>query len=181
MKTLVLIDLINDMVAESGKLSGKGYLDHAIRRGVPEAVQEWRARSDVDNVIHVGLEFRQGFTDAPKHSILLGQVQKFGVAEVGSDGCQFVTWAQPEASDFVLRKRRMSPFMATELEFLLRALGTETVLIGGVATDLAVNSAARDAHDRDFKVGVVEGLCIAATDAEHDAAIENMRKFATIF
>ena len=57
----------------------------------------------------------------------------------------------PELDDVgghVLDKHQWGCFYATELEPLLRRRGITTLLLAGVSTELAVESTAREAHDR---------------------------------
>ena len=65
----------------------------------------------------------------------------------------------------------MSPFYATFLEVLLRTQGVEELLLCGVATDHVVMATARDGHDRDFSIKVLEDCCAAASRERHEAAI----------
>ncbi|MGL4339386.1 MAG: cysteine hydrolase family protein [Rhodoglobus sp.] len=180
MNVLILIDLINDMVDPSGRLAGKGYAEFAQTSGVPEALERWRTSSDSDRVIHVGLEFRADYIDAARQSPLLGAAPDFGVARCGDPGANFVAWAAPREGDIVIRKRRISAFFGTDLDLVLRNLDASTITIGGVATDLAVSSAARDAHDRDYNVQVAASLCVAAAQEDHDAALHHIGKFAKL-
>lgn len=57
---------------------------------------------------------------------------------------------KPEAGDLVIRKTRYSGFCRTELEATLRASGIRHLLFTGVATNVCVESTARDAHFADF-------------------------------
>lgn len=180
MNVLVLIDLINEMVDPRGKLAGKGYAEFAQVSSVPDSVAAWRDSPDIDRVIHVGLEFREDYTDAARRSLLLGKAPEFGVARRGEFGSSFVEWASPKDEDIVIRKHRISAFFGTDLDVVLRSIGADAVTIGGVATDLAVSSAARDAHDRDFDVHVAHSVCVAATKDDHDAALQHIAKFAKI-
>jgi biuret amidohydrolase len=43
-----------------------------------------------------------------------------------------------------------------------------------------VQAAARDAHDRDHRVVVVEDVCAAATEAEHEASMALLRRIAKV-
>lgn len=53
--------------------------------------------------------------------------------------------------DAVVVKHRISPFYATGLEAVLRAQRVERLVIAGVSSTWAVQAAARDAHDRDYR------------------------------
>jgi ureidoacrylate peracid hydrolase len=57
---------------------------------------------------------------------------------------------KPEPGDLVIRKTRYSGFCRTELEATLRASGIRHLLFTGVATNVCVESTARDALFADF-------------------------------
>lgn len=58
--------------------------------------------------------------------------------------------AQPV--DIVLRKTNFGAFTATTLEPMLRARGIDTVVVGGIATNVCCETTAREAHAREFRV-----------------------------
>ena len=80
----------------------------------------------------------------------------------------------------VLTKHRVSAFYGTPLDVILRANGIREVLICGVATDLAVQAAARDAHDRDYVVTVVSDCCGAASDEDHETSLRVLAKIGAV-
>mgnify|MGYP002721792279 FL=1 len=51
----------------------------------------------------------------------------------------------------------------------------ETLLLTGTLTNVCVESTAREANMRSWKVIVVSDACAAATDEEHNAALMNLR------
>jgi len=53
----------------------------------------------------------------------------------------------PIAGEIVIPKRTMSAFIATELDRLLRVRHIDTIVLTGVATNFAVEAAARDGAD----------------------------------
>jgi nicotinamidase-related amidase len=53
-------------------------------------------------------------------------------------------------------------------------------VIVGVSTPWAVQATARDAHDRDYQVVVVEDASAAATKADHAASIALLRRIARV-
>lgn len=76
--------------------------------------------------------------------------------------------------DYVIRKRRYSGFIGTDLEILLRGLKAETLLLVGGLTNVCVHYTFADAHQKDFHVRVVED-CVGGSDrAAHDAALTAM-------
>lgn len=180
MKVLLLIDLINEMVDPAGKLAGKGYAEFVSSHGTANALVEWLERDDIDRVVHIGLQFDTDYSNAARNSPLLGKAPDFGVAKAGEFGSEFASWATPRADDIVLRKSRISAFFGTDLDGILKGMGATEIVIGGCATDLAVSSAARDAHDRDYVVSIAPALCVAASEADHDAAMLHLVKIASI-
>jgi ureidoacrylate peracid hydrolase len=69
---------------------------------------------------------------------------------------QIVDGLTPEPDDHVVRKSRYSGFCGTNLEVHLRAAGIRYLLFTGVATNVCVESTARDAFFREFWPILVE-------------------------
>ncbi len=83
-------------------------------------------------------------------------------------------------NDIVIIKNRISPFYGTSLECILSANNIKSLYLAGVATDIVVESAARDAHDRDYNIYIVENCCAAGSDNEHNNGIQTLQKIAKI-
>lgn len=83
-------------------------------------------------------------------------------------------------NDRLVRKSRISSFYNTQLDQILTEEDVSTLLIGGISTDLAVESATRDAHDRNFKVIVLEDLCAAANEEGQETGLKHLSKIAHI-
>jgi nicotinamidase-related amidase len=66
-------------------------------------------------------------------------------------------------------------FNCTNIEYVLRNLGIEYLIIYGVCTDQCVECAIRDAADRGFMVTQVEDACAADEERRHDVSIEQMK------
>lgn len=78
--------------------------------------------------------------------------------------------------DAVVVKRRYSAFFpgASDLEARLRARDVETIVLAGCTTDVCVESTARDAMMRNYRVIVVEDATGALTEASHHNALAAM-------
>lgn len=79
-----------------------------------------------------------------------------------------------EPRDYVVLKRRQSAFHASDLELLLRALGVDTILFGGIATEFGVESTVRGARDRDFHSVVLSNCCASRTQEAHEYPLKNI-------
>jgi nicotinamidase-related amidase len=53
-------------------------------------------------------------------------------------------------------------------------------VVAGVATDLAVSSITRDAHDRDIIATIISDACATISTLHHDAALIGISKLATV-
>ena len=83
-----------------------------------------------------------------------------------------------QPGDYVIRsKKRLSAFYGTELDTLLRALGTETVVICGINTNTCVLCTAFDAFNRDLRVVVAQdGVASMYGDDLHVLGLENIHR-----
>src|SRR3984957_15634131 len=55
-----------------------------------------------------------------------------------------------EARDILITKRQWSAFYGTELDLQLRRRGIETIVLGGISTNIGVESTARAAHEHGY-------------------------------
>lgn len=175
---LILVDFINEIVHPQGKLAGKGYVDFELRHGTLDRVQKLLkyARSQQYAVIHVRIGFSPDYKELPENSPLFGAAKKNGAFKIGGWGVEFHSKAAPVEGEACLTKHRVSAFYGTALDAILHVYGVKNVVVVGCATDLAVQSAIRDAHDRDYLCTVVSDCCIAANDVDHEQALRLLSK-----
>ncbi len=83
-------------------------------------------------------------------------------------------------ADFSVDKVAYSAFYMTQLEWVLRKRGIDTLLITGIVTNGGVASTARDAHVRDFHVIVLEDGCAAFRQETHDTSIRDLANIGEI-
>lgn len=81
------------------------------------------------------------------------------------DASELAEMAGVEATDIVVTKRQWGAFYGTELDQLLRRRGIDTLLLGGIATNFGVESTARAAFDRSYKLVFAEDA-MSSMDAE---------------
>ena len=181
-RALLAIDFVNEIVDPNGKLSGKGYghfLErHATLTRVADLMDKSRAAGIPIFHVHVG--FSPDYREQPVHSPLFGPARKNEVFKLGTWGSDFHHSAEPRDGEVVILKHRVSAFYGTPLDLILRNCGISDVFVAGVATDLAVQSAAREAHDRDYRVTVVGDCCASSSDQDHEDALRLLSKIATV-
>ncbi len=179
---LILLDFINEIVDPQGKLSGKGYADFDARHGSLDRVAELlrHARTRGFAVIHVGLGFSADYKEQPETSPVFGGAKKFHAVQLKTWGTEFHAKTAPLAGEAMLTKHRVSAFYGTPLELILRTYGVRNLYVAGCATDMAVQTTVREAHDRDFVCTVVSDCCIAANDEDHEQTLRLLAKVASI-
>ena len=182
MKALICLDFENDIVHPNGKVSGKGYAAFDAAHDTLSRVRiiQDRFRAAGLPVIHVRVGFYPGYAQSPKGSPLMGQAHQFGAFDLSGWGGEFVDQVAPQGEELVITKHRVGSFHATAMELTLRNMGVTQVFLAGVATDMVVESTAREAHDRDFSVSVIADCCIAANEEDQLRSLKNMQKLATI-
>jgi nicotinamidase-related amidase len=177
---LLLLDYIVDISHPSGKVARSAA--HVAARGAVakanEALAFARSRGWLTVLVKVG--FSLNYSEQPKQSPMFGRAHEFGALQLGGAGAAFHPDLQVASSDLVLIKPRVSAFYGTALESALRAGKIEQLVIAGVSTTWAVQSTARDAHDRDYQVVILEDACAAADDADHRRSIDTLRTIARV-
>lgn len=181
-RALIAIDFINEIVDPKGKLSGRGYADFLERHGTLDRVGRLLAcaRTAGLPICHVRVGFSEDYREQPEHSPLFGPARKNQVFRMGTWNTEFHARARPDPGETVVQKHRVSAFYGTALDLILRNLRIGETLIAGVATDLAVQSAAREAHDRGYRVTIVSDCCASANDRDHEDSLRLLSKIAAV-
>jgi len=92
----------------------------------------------------------------------------------GSWEAAVIAEVAPQPNEILIPKTASGIFNATSIDYVLRNLRIDYLVIYGVMTDQCVESAVRDAADRGFLVTQVEDACAAQTEAGHRRSIEAM-------
>jgi ureidoacrylate peracid hydrolase len=82
--------------------------------------------------------------------------------------------------DVTIEKVAYSAFYQTRLEWVLRKLGVDQLVVTGIVTNGGVASTVRDAHVREIEVVVASDGCAAFTSALHGAALAGLAPVARI-
>jgi len=79
-----------------------------------------------------------------------------------------------EPSDIRVVKRQWGAFYGTDLDLQLRRRGITTVVIGGIATNMGVESTARAAHEHGYAVVLPEDAAASRSADMHAFAFEHI-------
>jgi ureidoacrylate peracid hydrolase len=95
----------------------------------------------------------------------------------GSPDARMVPELAPGADEIVFPKTSSSVFISTNIDYVLRNLGTRYLIIAGCLTDQCVDSTVRDACDLGYLVTVASDACVTLTPERHDWALRNNRGY----
>jgi len=181
-KTLFLVmDMMNDLVAEDGfnaKTYGVQIKERGVLQNTKAAIAAARAAGAKVGYVRVG--FSGDYREAPEASPIFSGARLNGIFQLGTWGTEVHASIAPEQGDFDIVKHRVSPFYATSLEAILRANRIERIVMCGVSTNGVVHSGAREAHDRDYEVVILEDCCAGVTPDEHMHAIACLGRYGQI-
>jgi ureidoacrylate peracid hydrolase len=76
----------------------------------------------------------------------------------------------------VVTKHRYSGFVGTDLDLILRSHHTRSVIMTGEATNVCVETTARDAFMHDYFVAFVSDCTAATVKAAHEATLYTIGK-----
>ena len=89
----------------------------------------------------------------------------------GSREARVLEAVAPGEDEIVLPKTSSGVFNSTNIEYLLRNIGIDTLVVTGFLTDQCVDMAVRDAADRGFYPLCVSDACATHSRARHENAL----------
>ena len=99
------------------------------------------------------------------------KLSKFFIAK-GSWDAKVLDAAAPGDDDIVLPKTSSGVFNSTNIEYLLRNIGIDTLVVTGFLTDQCVDHTVRDAADRGFYPICLPDACATRSEARHESALK---------
>ncbi|MGO4394987.1 cysteine hydrolase family protein [Variovorax sp. M-6] len=82
--------------------------------------------------------------------------------------------------DLTVSKVAYSAFFNTQLDWVLRRAGIDTVAVCGIVTNGGVASTVRDAHMRDYRTLVLADGCAAFGEERHRISLADLRNVAEV-
>lgn len=175
---LVLIDMQNDFCAEGGYIDLVTGNDVSAGAALVPRLQALidAARSVDVPVIWVRADY--SMDKIPPSMRVVSQARGI-TAECCKPGTWGAAWfgIAPLPEDKIVTKHTYSGFANTELNDILRALKVQSVVFGGVTTQVCVESTVRDAHSAGYLCIVPHDAVASHTPSLHDAALTNIRFF----
>ena len=161
---LVLIDLQAGVVTfAQGPYTGEEVVARAARLVS-------RCRDTGTLVVRVSVGFAPDFADALKQPV----DQPLAARALPENW-----WADPEglptaANDIRITKRQWGAFYGTELDLQLRRRGIRDIILGGISTNIGVESTARSAFEHGYGLVLVEDAMSSHEATHHRFAVDSI-------
>jgi ureidoacrylate peracid hydrolase len=169
---LLTIDLQNDFLHPEGAYGRAGQHAEAIA-ALPARIQPLRDALRAAGGLYISAQFTLvPGPDGPLISPHLKALRPFlGVGDFAPGGFGHALVDELQPADFTVEKVAYSAFYQTRLEFILRKMGIETLIVGGIVTNGGVASTLRDAHLRDIHAILLTDGCAAFREDVHTATL----------
>jgi ureidoacrylate peracid hydrolase len=95
----------------------------------------------------------------------------------GSRDARVIDALAPEGDEIVIPKTSSSPFISTNIHYVLGNLGAKHLIVCGLLTDQCVDSTVRDACDYGYLVTLVTDACATLSEERHAASIASNRGY----
>jgi nicotinamidase-related amidase len=187
---LLVIDMQRDFVEPGGFGEMLGNDVSQLRRVIAplrRVLEEMRAAGFT--VIHTREGHRPDLSDCPPTKLARGRLS-CGIGDQGPMGRVLVRGAygheiidelKPAAGEPVVDKPGKGAFFATDLDFILKNRGIESLVVTGVTTEVCVNTTVREANDRGYECLVLED-CVGSYFPEfQDYALRMIKAQGGIF
>jgi nicotinamidase-related amidase len=161
---LVLIDLQRGIVGiPAAPHSGKQVVENAVR-----LAERFRRAKATVVLVHVA------FSPDGK-DVLHPQIdQPTQWPKMPDDWAELVPELGPQPNDIIITKRQWGAFYGTELDLQLRRRGVNKIVLGGISTNIGVESTARAAFELGYHQVFPEDAMAAMSEEDHWASIRKI-------
>ncbi len=178
---LLTIDLQNDFLHPEGAYGRAGQGADAIA-ALPARIAPVRDALRAKGGTYISAQFTlvPGPGGEPLIATHLKELRPFlgkGDFAPGGFGHSLVDALAP--ADYTIEKVAYSALYQTRLEYVLRALGIQTLIIGGIVTNGGVASTLRDAHLRNIDTVLLTDGCAAFKPEVHEATLLSLASLGT--
>ncbi len=170
---LLVIDMQNGFLDAQGSMARIGMPHEALTAALPGCERLVAlAREAGVPVIYTRYVYQPGYADGgllPNEKV--PEMTEAEALLVGTWDAEITPSLTPAAGDVVIDKSRPSAFYGTQLEPVLTSQGIRTLVMCGVTTNICVETSARDAGQRDYRVHVVTDAVAEYDQVRNDVAL----------
>ena len=181
---LLIVDVQNDFCAEGGAIHREGR-DVSMAAACVPNIERLLEAARAAGVIPVWI--RNVYNTGPNwylSEVWLEQAErkrkgsytKRPVCEAGEWNGDFFK-IRPRPDEVIVTKHRYGAFEGTDLDLILRSHNIRTVIMTGVATNVCVETTARQAFLKDYYVVFTNDCTATFSKEQHEAALVNIEQF----
>jgi ureidoacrylate peracid hydrolase len=193
---LIVIDVQNDFCAVGGMMSNEGFDVSEAQKAaarLPRLLTTARSAGAlvvfVRNIYSTDAEFSSMNRNKPANIYLSdawleqaarkrkGSYTRRPVCTAGSWEGDFYGDVRPLPGEPIVTKHRYSAFYNTDLDSILRSNGIRTIVLTGVATNVCVETTAREGFVRDYYIVLVSDGTATYAAEDHQATLRNVDRF----
>ncbi|MEO8417848.1 MAG: cysteine hydrolase [Methylophilaceae bacterium] len=172
---LVLIEYQNDFTSVGGTLheAVKGVMQSTNMLANTVATVK-QARAAGATIIFVPITFTPDYRELSPtpYGILKGVVDSQSFRQ-GTWGAEITDVLKPQPTDIVVEgKRGLCGFASTNLDFILRSRGINTIALGGFLTNCCVESTMRTGYEHGYNVITLKDCTATLSEEEQNLAVE---------
>ena len=182
---LIVVDVQNDFCAPGGMMAEEGF-DITAVQAMAERLPSLIAAARTAGTLVVFI--KNIYTSDGNVYLSDTWLEQASRARAGSytrrDVCREGSWegdfygdVRPEPGDPVIVKHRFSAFHNTELDTVLRSHAIRTMVMTGVASNVCVETTAREGFVRDYYIVFSSDGTACYADADHQATLRNIDRF----
>lgn len=162
---LIVIDMQRDFIEPNGFGASLGNDVSCVQAIIPTVARLIGAcRAHGVPVIHTRECHRPDLSDLPKAkrdrgtpSLRIGDMGPMGrILVAGEPGADIIPQLAPAVGEVVIDKPGKGAFYATPLSDHLKDMGTATLILAGVTTEVCVQTTMREANDRGYECLLIE-------------------------
>lgn len=181
---LLIVDVQNDFAADGGAMHREGRDVSMAQAMVPrlERLLE-AARAAKVRIVWIRNVYNTGPNWYLSEVWLEQAKRRRNGAYVDYPVCEPQQWngdfykISPKPDEVIVTKHRYGAFESSDLDLVLRSRGIRTVIMTGIATNVCVETTARQAFLRDYYVVFTSDCTATYSQAQHDATLFNIDQF----
>jgi nicotinamidase-related amidase len=176
---LIVVHMVKGVAGDVDTPFNRLFRQRAKEKGVTTAqlrlLEEFRQANA--KVIYTAVTYQQGLPGVSPNSPLWRTLFDCVCLMEGTPAVELMDELARRPNEPLVRGQASSGFDRTILDTTLRIAGVDTLVLVGIATDVAVESTARAASDLGYRTIVVSDACTADTDESHTRSLDVLKKW----
>ena len=176
---LVVVHMVKGVAGEVDTPFNRLFRHRAKEQGIIKAQLRllYRFRRAEAKVVYTAVTYQQGLPGVSPNSPLWRTLFDCVCLMEGTPAVELMDDLARRPDEPLVRGQAANGFDRTVLDTILRLAGVDTLVLVGIATDVAVESTARAASDLGYRTIVVSDACTADSDQSHARSLDVLRKW----